>query len=185
MLWATAAPQLLICTPLQQSTVAMQHLQRRALLPHPDLPSSAHSSGRHSLQALRAADVIGCQLQHAAQRSTRMSLCFSVPLQCCSPQPLQHSSPVHGSSTGGHVPCSCLALHKPHGSEAAHAALLRMPLGFRDVVLVVQLVQAAKRRCGGETMVQVGLPHMRLQSKTPAFHVTMLYRRLGRGWQAA
>jgi hypothetical protein len=79
----------------------------------------------------------------------------------------------------GHVRGSCLSLHKRHGSEAAHAALLRMPLGLRDVVLVGQLVQAAKRRRGGETMVQVGLPHVRLQVKTPAFHVTTLPRRLG------
>ena len=49
--------------------------------------------------------------------------------------------------------------------RVTYAVQLRMPLGFRDVVLVGQLVQAAKRRRGGETMVQVGLPHMRLQFK--------------------
>lgn len=153
---------------VQHGTATMHHLQRRALLPYPDLPGSTHSSGCHSLQALCAAEVSSRQLEHAAQQSTRASLCFSAPWQCCSPEPMQHSSPAHGSSTCRPVPRGCTMLRKQHHSQPAHVVQLRLPLRGGAVGLVGQLAQAAKGRGGGEPVLQVGLLHVRLQCNTMA-----------------
>jgi hypothetical protein len=159
----------------EHSSVAMQHLQRCALKPHPDLAGSAHAGGRHSFQALRAADVISRQLQHAAQRSTRTSFCpsplkenqTSVPWQRCSLHSLQHSSPVQGSSTGRPVPSSCSALGKRHGSQShmrySCACLLDSGMWFWSVSLCRRPSDAVEgrpwfrlacRMCGCSSRVQ-------------------------------